>query len=83
MSFPDKCPNCGEGPSANQWRTDRRFYSCGSFVVNSQGGPLSHQTGVCGKQRIINKAATVIRAFLDGDRDAREKGFNWIAENTP
>jgi hypothetical protein len=25
----------------------------------------------------------VIRAFLDGDRDARQKGQNWIAENTP
>jgi hypothetical protein len=29
------------------------------------------------------KALVVIRAFLDGDRDAREKGQDWIAENTP
>jgi len=28
-------------------------------------------------------ALVIIRAFLDGDRDAREKGQNWIAENTP
>ena len=37
----------------------------------------------CLDKQAIRDAAAVIRAFLDGDRDAREMGFNWIAENTP
>ena len=44
--------------------------------------PLNVGTDCYNKQK-IKDATAVIRAFLEGDRDAREKGFNWIAENMP
>ena len=51
--------------------------------MNAGAERLSWRSTTCDDWRTIHEAADVIRAFLDGDRDAREKGQNWIAENTP
>jgi len=51
--------------------------------MNAGQGRLSWRSDTCDDWRTIREAAAVIRAFLDGDRDAREKGQKWIAENTP
>ena len=80
MTFPDACPNCG----SNAWNQSgrRRHYECESWI-NEGRETLNHKTDTCCDWRTIKDATTVIRAFLDGHRDAREMGFNWIAENTP
>ena len=85
MSFPDECPNCGAVPKAYQERIDVRVYECGTWIIENSysKGPHTQKTRACDDRRTIREATAVIRAFLDGDRDAREMGFNWIAENMP
>lgn len=85
MSFPDKCPNCDAVPKAYQERSDVRVYKCGTWIIENtySKGPHTQKSGTCNDWRKIKDATAVIRAFLEGDRDAREKGFNWIAENSP
>lgn len=85
MSFPDKCPNCGSTPKTAQGmaqKIERRVYACESWANKGAKG-LSWRSHTCEYWRTICDANAVIRAFLEGDKDAREKGFNWIAENTP
>jgi hypothetical protein len=85
MKYPDTCPHCGCSPKTAQQiaqKIDRRVYACESWT-NADAKGLSWRSHTCEYWRTIKDAAAVIRAFLDGDRDAREKGQNWIAENTP
>jgi len=82
MNFPDTCPNCGSQPDKPNPKEGRRFYWCGSWIREGET-QLVRQSSQCDDRRTIRDAAAIIRAFLDGDRDAREKGQNWIAENTP
>lgn len=82
MRFPDKCPNCGSKPHLPNPKEGRWFFECGAWIWDDMSWPLNVGTN-CHNRRKIKDATAVIRAFLEGDRDAREKGFNWIAENTP
>jgi hypothetical protein len=81
MTFPDACPNCGAVPRSEQ-PTGRMHFACESWI-NEGREMLNYKTETCCDRRTIKEAAAVIRAFLDGDRDAREMGQDWIAENTP
>lgn len=85
MTFPDACPNCGANPKPYQERSDVRVYKCGLWIIENSytKGPHTQKSDTCNDWRTIKDAAAVICAFLDGDKDAREKGYNWIAENTP
>jgi hypothetical protein len=82
MSNHDTCPRCGGEIHLKAYEDHRRFYLCGSWIRKDTGEFVGGGI-TCEDRTTIKDAAAVIRAFLDGDRDAREKGKNWIAENTP
>ena len=82
MNYPDKCPNCGAVQKVHQFHDDRKVYACESWIKTGLQ-KLTWKSDTCCDWRTIRESAAVIRAFLDGDRDAREMGFNWIAENAP
>ena len=82
MSFPTACPNCGSKTHLPNPKEGRWFFECGAWMADGEDWPKDVGI-VCCDRRTIREATTVIRAFLDGDRDAREMGFNWIAENMP
>ncbi len=82
MSFPAACPNCGSKPHLPNPNEGRWFFECGAWMADGENA-LREIGMICYERRKIKDATTVIRAFLDGDRDAREMGRDWIAENTP
>ncbi len=82
MSLPDECPNCGSAIQHRETSGPRIFFECESWMKDG-AGKLTFRTNKCADRKTIRDAACVIRAFLEEDRDARERGFNWIAENTP
>lgn len=82
MNSPAVCPRCGSEIHLKAYEDHRRFYWCGSWIRKDTGEFVGGGI-MCEDRTKIKKATAVIQAFLDGDRDAREKGFNWIAENTP
>jgi hypothetical protein len=51
--------------------------------MNERSEKPTWRSDNCWDKQAIREAAAIIRAFLDGDRDASEKGQDWIAENTP
>jgi hypothetical protein len=82
MSHPSTCPACGAAFQYRETSGTRIYFACSSYTYEGRDG-LAYRTDECHYRQSIRDAAAVIRAFLDGDRDAREKGQNWIAENTP
>ena len=82
MSLPDACPNCGSKTHLPNPKEGRWFFECGAWMKDGENA-LREIGMICYERRKIRDATAVIRAFLDGDRDAREKGRDWIAENTP
>jgi hypothetical protein len=82
MSQPAGCPVCGSKVHLPNEKEGRWFFECGAWMADGDDWPK--EVGiVCYERRKIKDAATVIQAFLDGDKDAREHGFNWIADNAP
>lgn len=82
MTPPIECPVCGSKPHLPKPKEGRWFFECGAWMADGDDWPKDVGI-VCYERRKIKDATAVIRAFLEGDRDAREKGFNWIAENAP
>jgi hypothetical protein len=82
MNHPATCPACGATFHYRETSGTRIFFACSSYTYEGRDA-LAYRTDECHYRQTIREAAVVIRAFLDGDRDAREKGHEWIAENTP
>jgi hypothetical protein len=82
MNTPATCPACGAPFHYRETSGTRIFFACSSYTHEGRDA-LTYRTDECHYRQTIRDAAAVIRAFLDGDRNAREKGQNWIAENTP
>ena len=82
MIPPGECPNCGSKPHLPNPKEGRWFFECGAWMKDG-ATEIAWRNDECDNRRTIREAAAVIRAFLEGDKDAREKGFNWIAENAP
>lgn len=82
MTFPDKCPNCGSAIHRRETSGTRIHFACESWMNEGSEQP-TWRSNSCWDKQAIRDATAIIRAFLDGDRDAREIGQDWIAENTP
>ena len=82
MITPDTCPACGAIIHRRETSGTRLYFACGSWM-NERSEKPTWRSDNCWDKQAIREAAAIIRAFLDGDRDASEKGQDWIAENTP
>ena len=88
MNFPDTCPNCGAVPKFNQPYSDRRVYSCESWIIENKysKGPHTHKTDTCADWRTIKDAATIIREVVDDWGNAMDapllaKAEEWLKDN--